>query len=103
MGEEAEDGAAISGEPVLIQVLAAAQRFAAWYVEFLSCDIASDREHDPAPDAERDRVAARVQHAVFDLIAAVHAMNRHYSGSEARMPAGPALKGRRRALPEPVH
>lgn len=103
MGEEAEDGAAISCEPVLIQVLAAAQRFAAWYVEFLSCDTASDGGDDPAPDAERDRVAARVQHAVFDLIAAVHAMNRHYSGGEARLLTGASPKGRRRALPEPVH
>ncbi len=102
MGEEAEETASISGDAVLIQVLAAAQRFAAWYVEFLSCDIAADSDVDPVPGAERDLVAARVQHAVFDLIAAVHAMNRHCSGSEARMLAGPSLKGRR-ALPEPVH
>lgn len=102
MGKEAEDGAAISGEPVLIQVLAAAQRFAAWYVEFLSCDATPDRDDDLESAAGRDQVAARVQHAVFDLIAAVHAMNRHYSGSQARMVTASPGQGQR-VTPEPVH
>ncbi|MCS6854491.1 MAG: hypothetical protein NZ523_07020 [Elioraea sp.] len=102
MGEEAEETAAISGDAVVIQVLAAAQRFAAWYVEFLSCDVASDSEETARPEAGRDHVAARVQHAVFDLIAAVHAMNRHYSGSEATKLTAAPSQGRR-ALPEPVH
>ncbi len=102
MGEETEDRAAISGDAVLIQVLAAAQRFVAWYVEFLSCDLASDGGHRSAADAERDQIAVRVQHALFDLIAAVHAMNRHCSRSEATILAGPSSNGRP-ALPEPVH
>ncbi len=102
MGEQAEEGASISGDAVLIRVLAAAQRFAAWYLEFLSCDIASHSDVHPAADTARDLVAARLQHAVFDLIAAVHAMNRHCSVREARILAGPSVEGHV-ASPEPVH
>lgn len=102
MGEEAEDAAAISGDAVVIQVLAAAQRFAAWYVEFLSCDVTPAGDEEAESAAGRDHVAARVQHAVFDLIAAVHAMNRHYSGSDARMVTASPEKGRR-VTSEPVH
>ena len=102
MGEEADNGATVSGDAVLIRVLAAAQRFAAWYVEFLSCGMAPQIEGDQAPEAERERVAARLQHAVFDLIAAVYAMNRHCSGSVSR-PVLTAARKARGALPEPVH
>ncbi|MCS6922216.1 MAG: hypothetical protein NZM07_09950 [Elioraea sp.] len=102
MGEEADEAAAISGDAVVIQVLAAAQRFAAWYVEFLSCDVTPEGDDEPESSPGRHHVAARVQHAVFDLIAAVHAMNRHYSGNHARMATASPGNGQR-VTPEPVH
>ncbi len=84
MGEGEDGGAVITGDAVLIDVLAAAQRFAAWYLEFLSCASAGARSSQAVDAGSRDEVTARVQHAVFDLIAAVHAMNRYCSALEAR-------------------
>ncbi len=76
----------VTGDPVLINVLATAQRFAAWYAEYLS---AGANTPEPAGEADDERVATEraedlvrhLQHAVFDLMAAVHEMNRHCSGS----------------------
>jgi hypothetical protein len=67
---------------VLLNVLATAQRFAAWYAEYLSAGV------PPAPGAlaeaeaklRADELARHLQHAVFDLMAAVHEMNRHCTG-----------------------
>ncbi|WP_439576812.1 hypothetical protein [Elioraea sp.] len=65
---------------MLIEVLAAAQRFAAWYAEYLSREAARC-----APDnAEGELVASKLQHAVFDLMAAVHEMNRHCAAPEGQ-------------------
>jgi hypothetical protein len=77
-----QDPPPVSGDPVLLNVLATAQRFAAWYAEYLSAGVA------PAPgamaddDVQRraDDLARHLQHAVFDLMAAVHEMNRHCAG-----------------------
>lgn len=78
MRRAGEENVAIQGDRVLIEVLAAAQRFAAWYAEYLSRDAAGT-----APDdADGDRVASKLQHAVFDLMAAVHEMNRHCTAPE---------------------
>lgn len=88
MRRAGEETVAIQGDRVLIEVLAAAQRFAAWYAEYLSRDAAG-----PAPqDAESDLVASKLQHAVFDLMAAVHEMNRHCTSPERerRITAEPA-------------
>ncbi|MFQ3622281.1 MAG: hypothetical protein SNJ73_01925 [Acetobacteraceae bacterium] len=101
MGEVGDEGAAITGDAVLIDVLAAAQRFAAWYVEFLSCEAAGEDSAEDAALGGRDQVAARVQHAVFDLIAAVHAMNRHCTAGEARAAVAPGQAAKHSL--EPVH
>lgn len=80
-GEETET---VSGDPVLIEVLEAAQRFAAWYAEYLSRDAAGQAAAKSADPAEEELVASKLQHAVFDLMAAVHAMNRHCATAEQR-------------------
>jgi hypothetical protein len=78
MRRAGEETVAIQGDRVLIEVLAAAQRFAAWYAEYLSRGAAGS-----APDdADGDLVACKLQHAVFDLLAAVHDMNRHCTAPE---------------------
>jgi hypothetical protein len=86
-----QDPPAISGDPILLNVLATAQRFAAWYAEYLSAGI------PPAPGAiaeaeaklRADELARHLQHAVFDLMAAVHEMNRHCAGTPASHEAAP--------------
>lgn len=80
------DAPTVTGDPVLINVLATAQRFAAWYAEYLS---AGANAPEPLHEAGDERHAAEraedlvrhLQHAVFDLMAAVHEMNRHCSGT----------------------
>jgi len=80
MGGAGEETVAVEGDRVLIEVLAAAQRFAAWYAEYLSRDAAGPAR----ADTEGDLVAIKLQHAVFDLLAAVHEMNRHCTAPERR-------------------
>lgn len=77
MRDAGEEFVAVSGDPVLLDVLAAAQRFAAWYAEYLSRDAASVPGAEPAAPESGELVTRKLQHAVFDLMAAVHAMNRH--------------------------
>lgn len=78
MRRAGEETVAIQGDRVLIEVLAAAQRFAAWYAEYLSRDAAGPARED----ADAELVASKLQHAVFDLMAAVHEMNRHCTAPE---------------------
>ncbi len=78
MRRAGEETVAIQGDRVLIEVLAAAQRFAAWYAEYLSRDAAGPARDD----RDGDLVASKLQHAVFDLMAAVHEMNRHCTAPE---------------------
>jgi hypothetical protein len=79
MRDAGEENVAVSGDPVLLDVLAAAQRFAAWYAEYLSRDAAaSPGAGAGATEPESgELITCKLQHAVFDLMAAVHAMNRH--------------------------
>jgi hypothetical protein len=89
--DSSQDAPIVTGDPILLSVLATAQRFAAWYAEYLSAGVAA-----PAPaysDTLDERLAERraedlvrhLQHAVFDLMAAVHEMNRLCAGqSQAR-------------------
>lgn len=89
MREAGEETVTVSGDSVLIEVLEAAQRFVAWYAEFLSRDGAAPaRRGEGAQDA---LIASKLQHAVFDLMAAVHAMNRHYADAHRQrtVSAGP--------------
>ncbi|MCU0987150.1 MAG: hypothetical protein MUC89_19790 [Acetobacteraceae bacterium] len=80
--DRTQDPPPVSGDPVLLNVLATAQRFAAWYAEYLSAGV------PPPPGAiselevqqRADDLARHLQHAVFDLMAAVHEMNRHCAG-----------------------
>lgn len=78
MRRPGEETVAIQGDRVLIEVLAAAQRFAAWYAEYLSRDAAGPARDD----GDGELVASKLQHAVFDLMAAVHEMNRHCTAPE---------------------
>jgi hypothetical protein len=78
MRRDGEETVAIQGDRVLIEVLAAAQRFAAWYAEYLSREAAGSGPQHP----ENDLVASKLQHAVFDLMAAVYEMNRHCTAPE---------------------
>lgn len=84
MRDAGEETVTVSGDPVLIEVLEAAQRFAAWYAEFLSRDAAGQAAANGADPTEDELVASKLQHAVFDLMAAVHAMNRHGAATERR-------------------
>jgi hypothetical protein len=84
MRDAGEETVTVAGDPVLIDVLEAAQRFAAWYAEFLSRD-AADRGAAKDGAAQDALVTSKLQHAVFDLMAAVHAMNRHCAAAERRL------------------
>lgn len=80
--DRSQDPPTVSGDPVLLNVLATAQRFAAWYAEYLSAGVAS-ASHAVAEEAGQqraDELTRNLQHAVFDLMAAVHEMNRHCAG-----------------------
>lgn len=92
MRDAGEENVAVSGDPVLLDVLAAAQRFAAWYAEYLSRDAAASPGADAAEPESGELVTRKLQHAVFDLMAAVHAMNRHCveSGREHSIGTDPA-------------
>lgn len=92
---DGEETVSITGDRVLMEVLAAAQRFAAWYTEYLS------RGTTGAASAGADWVSCKLQHAVFDLMAAVHEMNRHCSaaGSTATITTAP----RRRISEDALH
>ncbi|QXM24236.1 hypothetical protein KO353_13370 [Elioraea tepida] len=81
--DEPQDLPPVAGDPILLHVLAAAQRFAAWYAEYLSVGAAPAGYSGPAAEQRVDEVVRHLQHAVFDLMAAVHAMNRHCSGQAA--------------------
>lgn len=84
MRDAGKETVTVSGDPVLIEVLEAAQRFAAWYAEFLSRDAAGGAAAREDGTAEDALVTSKLQHAVFDLMAAVHAMNRHCAAAERR-------------------
>ena len=73
---------AVSGDPVLLNVLATAQRFAAWYAEYLTAGEPPPQGSPSDDDVQQkaDDLSRHLQHAVFDLMAAVHEMNRHCSG-----------------------
>ncbi len=77
-----QDPPAVSGDPVLLNVLATAQRFAAWYAEYLAGGVTppgpAANDHDQQRRA--DELSRQLQHAVFDLMAAVHEMNRCCAG-----------------------
>lgn len=89
-----QDTPPVTGDPVLINVLAAAQRFAAWYAEYLSAganppSAANDTAEAMAQEQRAEDLVQHLQHAVFDLMAAVHEMNRHCTGDD------PAREGQR--------
>lgn len=76
-----QDPPAVTGDPVLLNVLATAQRFAAWYAEYLSAGAEpAAQPSDPGVRQRTDDLVRHLQHAVFDLMAAVHDMNRHCAG-----------------------
>jgi len=88
--QAAQDQPPISGDPVLLNVLATAQRFAAWYAEYLSAG--SMTEAGAGADERRtDELVRNLQHAVFDLMAAVHEMNRHCAAATAE-PGSPKVR-----------
>jgi hypothetical protein len=80
--DRTQDPPAVSGDPVLLNVLATAQRFAAWYAEYLSAGVPPAQGPVAEFDSQQraDDLARHLQHAVFDLMAAVHEMNRHCAG-----------------------
>jgi hypothetical protein len=84
--DQTQDTPPVTGDPVLLNVLATAQRFAAWYAEYLSAGVApaptpNDSAADDAGAEQRaEDLVRHLQHAVFDLMAAVHEMNRHCAG-----------------------
>jgi hypothetical protein len=92
-----QDPPAVSGDPVLLNVLATAQRFAAWYAEYLSAGVPGPGGAALECDVQQraDDLVRHLQHAVFDLMAAVHEMNRHCAGEPA---SHDALQGRLVAL-----
>lgn len=77
-----QDVPVVTGDPTLLKVLATAQRFAAWYAEFLSVSVAEPSPvrrpgvDGPREERREDDLVRHLQHALFDLIAAVHEMNR---------------------------
>jgi len=81
--DQPQDLPPVSGDPILLQVLATAQRFAAWYAEYLSAGAQQAQLGGPAAEERAEDLVRHLQHAVFDLMAAVHAMNRHCSGQPA--------------------
>lgn len=93
--DQTQDPPPVSGDPILLNVLATAQRFAAWYAEYLSAGAAGTREDDPHAVQRSEDLVRHLQHAVFDLMAAVHAMNRHCTGAA---PAREAPQPRQVAL-----
>jgi hypothetical protein len=95
MREAGEETVTVSGDLVLIEVLEAAQRFVAWYAEFLSRDGGAPAQR--GEEAQDALIASKLQHAVFDLMAAVHAMNRHCTATHRQrtVSAGP-LRTRQR-------
>jgi hypothetical protein len=98
MRRAGEETVAIQCDRVLIEVLAAAQRFVAWYAEYLSRDAAGPARED----ADGELVASKLQHAVFDLMAAVHEMNRHCTAPE-RERAITAAPARSRLTDDALH
>lgn len=76
--DQSQDPPPVSGDPILLNVLATAQRFAAWYAEYLSAGVTGAAG---AATEGREELVRHLQHAVFDLMAAVHAMNRHCAGA----------------------
>jgi hypothetical protein len=93
--DQTQDQPPVSGDPILLNVLATAQRFAAWYAEYLSAGTPQAQDPGPAAEQRAEDLVRQLQHAVFDLIAAVHAMNRHCSGEP---PARGAPQPRQLAL-----
>jgi hypothetical protein len=93
--DQSQDPPPVAGDPILLNVLATAQRFAAWYAEYLSAGAAPPHEPGPASEQRAEELVRHLQHAVFDLMAAVHAMNRHCAGEP---PAREAPQPRRIAL-----
>jgi hypothetical protein len=93
--DQSQDPPPVAGDPILLNVLATAQRFAAWYAEYLSAGAAPPQQSGPDSERRAEELVRQLQHAVFDLMAAVHAMNRHCAGDP---PAEEAPKPRRVAL-----
>jgi len=85
--ETQQDEPPISGDPVLLNVLATAQRFAAWYAEYLSAGAAPQEERSAIVERRAEELVRNLQHAVFDLMEAVHAMNRHCAAAPAERDA----------------